>query len=153
MEGRDKNFVKGDLAANTEKDFEDFNAGPQPFSLIGTDPRFYGEFQNRVDDKAIIRKLENKNLYEITLSNKGGLVMPVIIEWTYRDGSKEVDRIPAEIWRTNETTVTKVFIKDKVVAHVVIDPMKETSDINTEDNAFPRVAQPTKFDEFKKKGK
>ena len=153
MESRNKKIKQGDLASNAEKKFEDFNGGPEPFSLINTDARFYGEFQNRVDDKAIIHKLENKNLYEITLTNRGGLVMPVIIEWTYRDGSKEVERIPAEIWRTNETTVTKVFVKDKEVVHVVIDPLKETADIHTEDNAFPRIAQSTKFDEFKKKEK
>jgi hypothetical protein len=96
--------------------------------------------------------LQNKNLYEITLSNKGGLVMPVIIEWTYKDGSKEIERLAAEIWRINENTFTKVFAKEKEVATVVIDPLKETSDINTDDNVFPRVQQPSKFDELKKKG-
>jgi hypothetical protein len=96
-------------------------------------------------------KMENKNFYEITLSNKGGLVMPVIIEWTFKDGSKEQERLPAEIWRINETKVTKVFAKDKEVVNVVIDPMKETSDITIEDNVFPKVAQPNKFDELKKK--
>jgi hypothetical protein len=43
--------------------------------------------------------------------NKGGLIMPVIIEWTFKDGSKEIERLPAEIWRLNETRVTKVFAK------------------------------------------
>ena len=75
----------------------------------------------------------------------------VIIEWTYKDGSKETDRIPAEIWRVNENKVTKVFAKEKEVASVTIDPLKETSDIHTDDNVFPRVAQPSKFDELKKK--
>jgi hypothetical protein len=78
--------------------------------------------------------------------------MPVIIEWTYKDGSKEIERIPAEIWRANESTVTKVFAKDKEVVNIVLDPLKETSDINTQDNVFPKVAQPSKFDELKKKG-
>ena len=68
---------------------------------------------SRVDDKAIMQKLEDKNIYEVTLSNKGGLVMPVIIEWTYKDGTKEIERIPAEIWRVNEKKITKVFVKDK----------------------------------------
>jgi len=153
IESKEKTVAKGDLAADGGKKSEGFNGGPEPFSLINTDARFYGEFQNRVDDKAIMHKLENKNLYEITLTNKGGLVMPVIIEWTYRDGTKEVEHIPAEIWRTNETMITKVFVKDKEVAHVVVDPLKETADINTDDNVFPRIAQPTKFDEFKKKAK
>jgi hypothetical protein len=48
----------------------------------------------------------NKNIYELTFSNKGGLVMPIIIEWTYKDGSKETERIPVQIWRKNENKVT-----------------------------------------------
>jgi aminopeptidase N len=28
-------------------------------------------------------------LYEIAVSNKGGMVMPVIIEWTYKDGVRK----------------------------------------------------------------
>ena len=87
----------------------------------------------------------------ITLTNKGGLVMPVIIEWTFKDGSKEIERLPAEIWRINETKVTKVFSKEKEVVSVVLDPQKETADIMIEDNVFPKVAQPSKFDELKKK--
>ena len=79
--------------------------------------------------------------------------MPVIIEWTFKDGSKEIERLPAEIWRLNETKVTKVFAKDKEVVNIVIDPSKETADISMEDNVFPKVAAPSKFDELKKKGK
>jgi hypothetical protein len=95
--------------------------------------------------------MENKNFYEITLSNKGGLMMPVIIEWTFKDGTKEIERIPAEIWRSNESKVTKVFVKDKEVVKVVIDPKKEIADISEDDNSFPKVTQPSKFDELKKK--
>jgi hypothetical protein len=152
VESKDKSVAKGDLASGSaDQKYDNFDKGPELFTVLPTDPKFYGEFQNRVDDKAIINKLENKNIYEITLTNKGGLVMPVIIEWTYKDGSKEIERIPVEIWRTNETTVVKTFVKEKEVTNVVIDPLKETSDINTDDNTFPKVAQPSKFDELKKK--
>jgi hypothetical protein len=129
----------------------DFSGGPRPFTVIPTDSRLYRDFLNRVDDKALIGKMENKNFYEVKLSNSGGLVMPVIIEWTFKDGTKEIERIPAEIWRIDENKVTKVFMKEKEVAKVVLDPQFETSDINTDDNAFPRVQQASKFDELKKK--
>jgi hypothetical protein len=99
----------------------------------------------------MINKLESKNFYEIKVTNKGGLVMPFIIEWTFKEGTKEIEKLPAEIWRTNESTFTKVFLKEKEVVNVVIDPKKETSDINADDNVFPRVDKPSKFDEFKKK--
>ncbi|SKC75353.1 M1 family metallopeptidase [Ohtaekwangia koreensis] len=142
---------QGDLnAKGGDKKFDSFNNGPEPFSLTTTDPRMYGEFRSQIDDKAVMQKLQNKNIYEVTLSNKGGLVMPVIIQWTYKDGSKEIERIPAEIWRLNETKVTKVFVKEKEVASIVIDPLQEITDVNAQDNVFPKV-QSSKFDEFKKK--
>ena len=94
--------------------------------------------------------MKGKNFYEVTLSNRGGLVMPVIIQWTYTDGTQEIERLPAEIWRTNEQKVTKVFVKDKEVSNVVIDPLKETADIDTRNNMFPKVGQPSKFDQFRK---
>ncbi len=156
LENKTKTATKGDLAfGNKGGDGKpsDFSQGPQYFSVLPTDNRFYGEFANRLDDKAVISKMEAKNFYEITLSNKGGLIMPVIIEWTFKDGSKEIERLPAEIWRLNETKVTKVFAKDKEVINVVIDPLKETADISIDNNVFPKTAQPTKFDELKKKGK
>jgi uncharacterized protein YeaC (DUF1315 family) len=142
----------GTLGSSNEKKYDSFNNGPEPLTLIPTDPRFNGEFRNMVDDKAIIDKLQNKNVYEVTLSNQGGMVMPVILEWTFKDGSKQYERIPAEIWRNNETKVTKVFIKDKEVEKVVLDPLQETTDINAVNNVFPKPAEnQSKFDEFKKK--
>jgi len=153
LETKSQTVKKGDLGASgSGKNADNFNNGPEFFSVVPTDDRFYQEFRNKVDDRAIITKLENKNVYEITLTNKGGLVMPVVIEWTYKDGSKEIERLPAEIWRLNETKVTKVFAKTKEVANVTIDPRQETTDINTTDNAFPRVQPVNKFDELKKKG-
>ena len=151
VENKGKSVKKGDLSASAESNPNDFSGGPQPFSVIPTDARLYGDFQNRVDDKALIAKMENKNFYEVTLTNKGELIMPVIIEWTYKDGTKETERIPAEIWRTNEKTVTKVFMKDKEVTNIVLDPKMETSDISLNDNAFPKAAAPNKFEEIKKK--
>jgi hypothetical protein len=151
----EKNEVKtqkGDLAANKDpKKFDNFNNGPQEFSLLETPTQYYGEFQSKVDDKAIMDKLRGKNIYEVTMSNKGGLVMPVIIEWTYKDGSKEMERIPAEVWRINESKISKVFVKEKEVTNIVLDPGQETADINSEDNVFPKVDKESKFDEFKKK--
>jgi hypothetical protein len=97
-------------------------------------------------------KAGNKRMYELTFSNKGGLVMPIIIEWTYKDGTKEIDRIPVQIWRKNENKVTKTFIKDKEVTSILLDPMRETADINTSNNSWPAFAEPSKFQLFKTRG-
>ena len=90
-----------------------------------------------------------KNMYELTFSNKGGLVMPIIVEWTYKDGSKEVERIPAQVWRLNESKVVKTFIKDKEVASIKLDPLRETADINESNNSWNTIPEPSKFTVFK----
>ncbi len=94
----------------------------------------------------------DKNMYELTFSNKGGLVMPIIIEWTFKDGSKEVDRIPVYVWRKNENKVIKTFMKSKEVASIKLDPMRETADINTDNNTWPSIVTPSKFQLFKGDG-
>jgi hypothetical protein len=77
-------------------------------------------------------------------------VSPVIIEWSYKDGTTEIERLPAEVWHTNERTFTKTFVKEKEVAKVTIDPKKETADVDKNDNVYPPVLGTSKFDEFKK---
>ncbi len=91
----------------------------------------------------------NKNMYELTFSNKGGLVMPIIIEWTFKDGTKQTDRISVQVWRKNENKVIKTFIKDKEVASIKLDPMRETADINEKNNVWNIDSEPSKFQLFK----
>ena len=90
-----------------------------------------------------------KNMYELTFSNKGGLVMPIIIEWTFKDGSKEVDRIDAQVWRKNENKVVKTFMKDKEVASIKLDPMRETADVDEKNNGWNVDATPSQFQLYK----
>ncbi len=103
-------------------------------------------------DEETKSKLADKHFYELRFTNKGGLVMPVILEWTYTDGTKEIERIPAQIWRKNEAGFTKAFVKNKEVASVVLDPMRETADIDESNNKWPTVPQPSKFTVFKQTG-
>ncbi len=93
----------------------------------------------------------NKNFYELHFSNKGGLVMPLIIEWTFKDGSKEIDRISAQIWRKNENNVTKVFLKNKEVDSIKLDPLRETADIDEKNNSWPVTEVATRFQLYKAK--
>lgn len=92
------------------------------------------------DDQA--RKFGAEHFYEIWVSNKGGLVMPVILEWTYADGSTETDHIPAQVWRLNESRVSKVFMKDKQVVSVRLDPRRETADIDESNNKLESIPKP-----------
>ncbi len=96
-------------------------------------------------------KYAGKYLYELAFTNKGGLVMPIIIQFTYADGSKEINRIPAQIWRKNEKNVTKVFLTDKEVASIQLDPFKETADIDETNNQWPEIATPSRLILYKTK--
>jgi hypothetical protein len=96
-------------------------------------------------------KYANRHMYELSFSNKGGLVMAVTNEWTYKERTKEVDRIPAQVWRLNETKVVKTFIKSKEMASIQLDPLRETADINTTNNSWNTIPEPSKFTIFKQK--
>ncbi|HEY6955337.1 MAG TPA: M1 family metallopeptidase [Flavisolibacter sp.] len=125
-----------------------YNRGLEPVDTTKytvTVPRFTDSLT--AEDR---QKYSNKYFYELSLSNKGGLVMPIIIEWTYKDGSKEVDRIPAQVWRLNENKVVKTFMKDKEVDSIKLDPMRETADIDESNNTWGNSAvQPTRLQVFK----
>lgn len=92
---------------------------------------------------------QSKYHYEITYNKPGGLVMPIIVEFTYKDGTKERKIYPAQIWRLNDSEVTKVFVADKEIESIMIDPDLETADVDTSNNSFPSQNS-DKFDKFKK---
>ncbi len=141
----------GDLASAQNRNKQvDFSGGPTPLTINNTPDAAYGQFLSRLDDNAVRQKLDGKNLYQLTFKNNGGLISPVVIEWTFKDGSKEIEKLPAEIWRSNEQEVTRVFSKDKEVVGIVVDPNAETADVNTTNNTFPRKPEVSKFDQLKK---
>ena len=96
-------------------------------------------------------KYEGKHLYEISFSNKGGLMMPIIIQWEYKDGTKEIERIPAQVWRKNEKALVKTFAKNKEVASITLDPYKETADIDESNNVWGKEMPASRFELFKNK--
>lgn len=97
-------------------------------------------------------KLENIYAYQIDFSNKGGLVMPIILEFTFEDGTKLSDQSSAQIWRKNEQKVSKTYYFDKKLKSVQLDPMKETADIDTSNNFWGEIPEPSsRFQVFKQK--
>ena len=101
---------------------------------------------NRLNDNEIIADNAKMNFYELTFKNQGGLVMPIVLKWTYDDNTTETETIPAEIWRYTESKVRKVFKKEKRAIKVEIDPEKKTADVDTDNNVFPRVNRGSRFD-------
>ena len=133
-----------------EKDptLEDFYNSYNPFNVTSEDSDEYKEFfENLSDEQKEIMK-RGGNYYQLDFSNKGGLVMPLIIEFTFKDGKTETVRIPAEIWKNNNWNVSKVFWFEKEVVQVQLDPNVETADTDVENNSFPRKMQPSRFEMF-----
>ena len=100
------------------------------------------------EERAALR--DTKYFYEIIFEKPGGLVMPILAEITYADGSKENKYYPAEIWRFNDKEIKKIIGTEKQITGIKIDPNQLTSDVNLENNSWPRQESESKFDAFKK---
>lgn len=149
-EKKTMNVKPGDLTTGKDQKISDFSDGPQPLTVINTPDARFGQFTSRLDDNNVRKNLEGKNLYQLKFKNNGGLVSPIIIEWAYKDGTKEIEKLSAEIWRLNEQEVTKVFAKEKEVVGIMIDPNAETADADLGNNSFPKKQEVNKFDQLKK---
>lgn len=130
----------------------DFYNSYNPFTVTPEDETKYKSFVASLSEREKAVFNSNMNFYEMTFKNVGGLVMPLIIEFHFADGTSEIERIPAEIWRLNESQVTKVFAKQKEVVRFVLDPKRETADIDESSNYWPRQYQPSRFEMFKGTG-
>lgn len=134
-----------------EKDpkIDDFYATRKVFEVDTLDRQAYANFVANNDKEVLDYLNANKQLYELSFENIGGLVMPLIIEVTFIDGSKKVERIPAEIWRIQEQNVSKVFVYDQPVLSFRLDPFLETADTDLDNNTWPRILQPSRYQMFK----
>ncbi|HLT33159.1 MAG TPA: hypothetical protein VKZ98_05160, partial [Aquaticitalea sp.] len=89
----------------------------------------------------------------VTFEKPGGLVMPIIVEYIYEDGTSQTEKYPAEIWRLNDNEVSKAIASDKEIVSIVVDPNDETADIDTSNNSWPKKMEQSQFDKFKEKVK
>ena len=133
---------------------------------------FFEKFENDSEDLKSKNPLENSKLlnnylsenysneeiskmnipkfyYEIVFDKPGGLVMPIIIDIEYEDGSVERRKYPAQVWRKNDLEVRKVITSNKQISSIKLDPDKETADIDTSNNSWPKEENESDFDKFK----
>ena len=135
---------------------------------------FFEKFENDSEDLKNKNPLENSKLlnnylsenyskeeiskmdipkfyYEIVFDKPGGLVMPIIIDIEYEDGTVERRKYPAQVWRKNDLEVRKVITSNKQISSVKLDPEKETADIDNSNNSWPKEENESDFDKFKSK--
>lgn len=139
------------LAKRTEQypTLNDFYNTYDELKVTEQDREEYQKFAATLSDKERELLQAGLNFYVVELKNLGGLVMPVIFEIEYTDGTKEEMRIPADIWRYNNTQVAKLMVSKKEIKTLTLDPHLETADTDLNNNYFPRRVVKSRFQIFK----
>lgn len=134
-------------------DVRDFHDENDRFTVTNKQRNAYQDFLNKLEpwERRVFERAiaEDQNYYVLDFSNVGGLVMPILLQMTYADGSTEDYRIPAEIWRRNAQQVSKLIVTEKEVVSFAVDPNWETADVAIDNNYYPRQIIPSRIEAFK----
>ena len=137
-------------------DVRDFYDDNDQFTVTNKERNSYNSFLEGLEDwerVTLDRAVdEDLNYYILEFSNAGGLVMPVIIELEYNNGTREEIRLPAEVWRRSPQRIKKLLMVENEVRNIVIDPRQETADADIENNYYPRRIIPSRIESFKANG-
>src|SRR6056300_75605 len=134
------------LAAEDSEDYNPELKGKKPSEYSQTLNAFMMDNMTESERAAV---KEPKYFYEVTFNKPGGIPMPLIVEYTYADGTTKVITYPAEIWRKNDAEVKTVLSTEKEIVGIVVDPKAETADIDTTNNSWPKAETRSEFDSFK----
>jgi hypothetical protein len=128
----------------------DFYNRYNPYEVDALDRAEYEKYiaSLSVEEREMLEK--GLNYYQVTLEMVGGIPMPVILEFTFMDGTRTVERIPAEIWKMDDRFVNKVFYFEKEVRSIALDPYLETADVDLDNNFWPPRMQPSRFELYKR---
>ena len=146
---RNKETIK-ETRNERDPSINDFYTDYNPLDFNILDEQKYDQYYEKLSDEEKKYLNSKKNFYEISFDNIGGLVMPIILEMKYKNGSSEIIRIPAEIWKTTNDRVTKVFVTDQEVSEIVLDPFLETADTDRSNNYYPPKQSINKFELFQR---
>ena len=134
-------------------DIRDFYDENDEFTVTNKERNAYNSFLEGLEDweRETLDKAvnEDRNYYLVEFANKGGLVMPIILDIEYADGVTEQIRYPAEIWRRSPKAVKKLIVTEREIVSLTIDPNMETADADIENNLYPRRLVPSRIESFK----
>ena len=134
-------------------DVRDFYDENDEFTVTNKERNAYNSFLEGLEDwerEALDKAVsEERNYYLVEFANKGGLVMPIILDVEYADGATERIRYPAEIWRKSPKMVKKLLVTEREIVSLTIDPSMETADADLENNFYPRRLVPSRIESFK----
>ncbi len=148
----DRNLTEADLPPLVylaEEDSEDFSPDLKGKSPTETSQNLKEFMMDNMTEAERAQVKEPKYFYEVTFDKPGGIPMPLIVQYTYADGTTENVTYPPEIWRKNDAEVKRVVSSQKELVGIVVDPKLETADIDTTNNSWPVKEEKSDFDKFK----
>lgn len=139
-----------EMAGNLVYMVSESSEGFKPELKKGFDPKNVQPLNDYLEKNFTVEERAKLNspqyFYEVTFNKPGGLVMPLIVQLVFEDGTSENYTFPAQIWRKNDAEVSRVFAVKKAVSKIQIDPKEETADIDLTNNSWPKEAEKSKFD-------
>jgi len=135
-----------------DPEMKDFYNSYDPYASDREDVEAYTRYKRSMSDAEKKWREKTGIYYQLDFSNVGGMVMPLIIRFEYEDGSSEIKRIPAQVWSQNNLKTSKVFLLDKELAGVTLDPYLETADCDLSNNHWPPRIEKNRFELFRNSG-
>jgi len=141
------------LVFMVEEGSEEYKEEMKKGTLLENSPSLKEYVMDNFSAEERAKMKEPKYFYNVTFEKPGGLVMPIIVEYTYSDGTSKTETYPAQIWRLNDSEVSKAVASDKEIVSIKVDPKMETADVDTSNNSWPKEVKQSDFDKFKNKVK
>jgi len=132
-----------------EEGSEEFDENLKGKSVLENSPTLKEYIMDNFNEEERANLKEPKYFYQVTFEKPGGIPMPLIVEFTYADGSTEMKKYPVQLWRMNDDKVTKAIASTKEITKMVVDPNLETADVDVSNNTWPKEETTNKFEEFK----
>ncbi|MFY0637602.1 M1 family metallopeptidase [Maricaulis maris] len=137
------------LYADSNPEVLDFYSENDRHTVTNREREAYESMREGLEDWEADILDSGDRVYYLDFTNEGGVVMPIILEFTFADGSTEMVRIPAEVWRYNPRNVTWTYVSDRQVVSVELDPLWETADADRTDNYYPPRIEPTRLELYR----
>ena len=143
-------FKPQDKRADRYPDLLDFYSRYDALDVTDSDRREYDTLLEDLEPHEKSTLATTDHFLHVEFLNLGGIVMPLLLEFTYADGSQSVLQIPAEIWRQNNEKVARLFATKSPIVRIQLDPRLATADADRSNNSFPSEALPATFQLYKK---
>ena len=136
-----------------DADMKDFYNDYDPYASDKDDVEAYSRYKRSMSESEKKWRSMKGFVYQLDFSNVGGMLMPLVIQFEYTDGTTEIKRIPAEVWSQDNLKTSKVFFLDKKLSGVTLDPNLETADCDISNNHWPPRIEENRFELYRSSGR